>query len=154
MGGVSNAELRMAASSLYEGERKLRTEERRAPHGAQGVQSPTGPHSAGASAGQASPQSPFMAQSRHAQCADECPLLGVKRTSLNPSPMSANDPKRTSRCFQNSQGSHLVIIRIWKCRDPESVRLTTGANDDRSKFFPPTLGRVQGHSIIKGLKWY
>src|SRR4030095_9245360 len=26
---------------------------------------------------------PLMAQSRHAQCADECPLLGAKRTLTN-----------------------------------------------------------------------
>ena len=26
---------------------------------------------------------------------DECPLLGAKRTWPDPSPMSANDPKRT-----------------------------------------------------------
>ena len=31
----------------------------------------------------ASPVCPFMAQSRHAQCADECPLLGAKRTLTN-----------------------------------------------------------------------
>jgi hypothetical protein len=39
---------------------------------------------------------PLMAQSRHAQCADECPLFGVKRTSQIRPLMSANDPKRTS----------------------------------------------------------
>jgi hypothetical protein len=38
---------------------------------------------------------PLLAQSRHAQCADECPLLGVKRTWRGLVSMSANDPKRT-----------------------------------------------------------
>ena len=33
---------------------------------------------------------------RDAAHADECPLLGVKRTSLGRAPMSANDQKRTS----------------------------------------------------------
>ena len=28
-------------------------------------------------------QCPLMAQSRHAQCADKCPLLGAKRTLTN-----------------------------------------------------------------------
>src|SRR4029079_9855033 len=47
----------------------------------------------------ASNQSPclLLAQSGHAQCADECPLLGVKRTFLIRSLMSVNDPKRTLR---------------------------------------------------------
>ena len=39
----------------------------------------------------------LVAQSRHAQCADECPLLGAKRTSLIRFLMFANDPKRTLR---------------------------------------------------------
>ena len=38
---------------------------------------------------------PLLAQSRHAQCADECPLLGAKRTSTKCDAMSANDPKQT-----------------------------------------------------------
>ena len=29
-------------------------------------------------------QCPLLAQSRHAQCADECPLLGAKRTCDQP----------------------------------------------------------------------
>ena len=37
-----------------------------------------------------------MAQSRRANRADECLLLGAKRTSLIRSLMSANDPKPTS----------------------------------------------------------
>jgi hypothetical protein len=35
------------------------------------------------------------AQSRHHDCADECLLLGVKRTLIERSPMSAYDLKRT-----------------------------------------------------------
>jgi hypothetical protein len=43
--------------------------------------------------------SPLVAQSGHADCAAECPLLGVKRTSTGANPMSAFDPKRTlARC--------------------------------------------------------
>jgi hypothetical protein len=38
---------------------------------------------------------PLLAQSGHADCAAECPLLGVKRTSTGANPMSAFDPKRT-----------------------------------------------------------
>ena len=40
---------------------------------------------------------PHMAQSRHSDTLNQCPLSGVKRTSVAPSPMSAFDPKRTLR---------------------------------------------------------
>jgi hypothetical protein len=36
-----------------------------------------------------------LAQSGHPNRLNQCPLLGVKRTSVVPSPMSAFDPKRT-----------------------------------------------------------
>ena len=39
---------------------------------------------------------PLLAQSRHAQCADECLLWGAKRTWPSRRKMSASDPKRTS----------------------------------------------------------
>jgi hypothetical protein len=39
--------------------------------------------------------SPLVAQSRHLDRADECPLPGVKRTSKFKSVTSAFDPKRT-----------------------------------------------------------
>jgi hypothetical protein len=35
------------------------------------------------------------AQSGHSAVAVQCPLLGVKRTSMGGNPMSAFDPKRT-----------------------------------------------------------
>jgi hypothetical protein len=38
-----------------------------------------------------------MAQSGHGNCAGECPLSGVKRTSKFKSVTSAFDPKRTFR---------------------------------------------------------
>src|SRR6516165_342165 len=38
---------------------------------------------------------PLLAQSRHPASEFRCPLLGVKRTSVATSPMSAFDPKRT-----------------------------------------------------------
>ena len=40
---------------------------------------------------------PLMAQSGHDVLHCECPLSGVKRTSLLHRKMSANDPKRTLR---------------------------------------------------------
>src|SRR5215475_1838736 len=46
--------------------------------------------------------SPLLAQSRHFATEFRCPLLGVKRTSVVPSPMSASDPKRTlAEAFPN-----------------------------------------------------
>jgi len=38
---------------------------------------------------------PLLAQSRHPDTLNECPLLGVKRTSRGQALMSAFDPKRT-----------------------------------------------------------
>src|SRR5258707_12771968 len=40
---------------------------------------------------------PHLAQSGHQLGAEECPLLRVKRTSTEGTPMSANDPERTWR---------------------------------------------------------
>src|SRR5262249_49283024 len=37
----------------------------------------------------------LLAQSGHADCAQRCPLSGVKRTSAGADPTSAFDPKRT-----------------------------------------------------------
>jgi hypothetical protein len=53
-----------------------------------------------------------MAQSRHFDCRNECPLLSVKRTSQFAGIMSASDPKRTSRplnrvCFEGKADSVL-----------------------------------------------
>src|SRR6516165_10380701 len=39
---------------------------------------------------------PLLAQSGHRGSEFQCPLLGVKRTSLGHHRMSVNDPKRTS----------------------------------------------------------
>ena len=52
--------------------------------------------------------------SGHANRADECPFLGVKRTSLNPSPMSANDPKRTLAGAQLFRSSATAIAGAAK----------------------------------------
>jgi hypothetical protein len=41
-------------------------------------------------------QSPLLAQSGHLSLSSRCPLLGVKRTSVESGAMSAFDPKRTS----------------------------------------------------------
>ena len=38
---------------------------------------------------------PVLVQKGHHDCAEACPLLGVKRTLLGDASMSANDPKRT-----------------------------------------------------------
>jgi hypothetical protein len=64
-----------------------------------------------------------MAQSKHAQCADECPLSGAKRTSLIGWPMSANDPKRT---FHRSRDGIGRSFRGGKarCQLPDTVGLT------------------------------
>jgi hypothetical protein len=40
------------------------------------------------------PDFPFLAQSGHHDCAAECPLLEVKRTSMDAKPMSAFDPEQ------------------------------------------------------------
>ena len=40
-----------------------------------------------------------MALFGHPTCTDECPLSGVKRTSLIRSLMSAYDPKQTSEAW-------------------------------------------------------
>jgi hypothetical protein len=41
------------------------------------------------------PKCTLLAQSGHPNRAQQCPLLGVKRTSAATNPMSAFDPKRT-----------------------------------------------------------
>ena len=43
--------------------------------------------------------SPLLAQSGYRDTWNQCPLLGVKRTSIRESLMSAFDPKRTSQAF-------------------------------------------------------
>src|SRR6478672_8851662 len=53
----------------------------------------------------------LLAQSRHAQCADECPLSGVKRTSLIRSLMSANDPKQHWK-FQAQHTAHVAVLLL------------------------------------------
>jgi hypothetical protein len=50
-----------------------------------------------------------MALLGHPTCTEECPLSGVKRTSLIGWPMSANDPKRTSPV-----GGHLTPMRFYE----------------------------------------
>ena len=52
-------------------------------------------------------QCPLLAQSGHSKIVDQCPLLGVKRTSLPHRKMSAYDPKRTSPSL-----SYIVICRV------------------------------------------
>ena len=56
--------------------------------------------------------------------ADECPLLGVKRTSLIGSLMSANDPKRTF------QGPSLWVGKL----DSNARDRQTRQSDKRSPF--------------------
>src|SRR5689334_19178914 len=50
----------------------------------------------------------LLAQSGHHNCAAECPLSGVKRTSTGGNPMSAFDPKRTLRSYHLTTSSLLV----------------------------------------------
>src|SRR5438874_2732250 len=57
-------------------------------------------------------QWPLLAQSGHLDCAEGCPLLGVKRTSKFKSVTSALDPKRTSsrRSLQpQNDAKHLLV---------------------------------------------
>src|ERR1044071_1393892 len=42
---------------------------------------------------------PLLAQSGHGLFAEACPLLGVKRTSIEGAPMCANDPLQMSKSF-------------------------------------------------------
>src|SRR6476646_5434395 len=53
---------------------------------------------------------PLLAQSRHAQCADECPLLGAKRTWRGLVGVSANDPKRTPSLCLDQRGLQLSRV--------------------------------------------
>jgi len=46
------------------------------------------------------PECPLLAQNEHPNTLDQCPLLGVKRTSHKPRTMSAFDPKRTLASFR------------------------------------------------------
>jgi hypothetical protein len=50
---------------------------------------------------------PLLAQSGHHDCADECLLLEIKRTSEECGAMSVFDPKRTS------------VVRIALCTSPK-----------------------------------
>jgi hypothetical protein len=52
----------------------------------------------------------LLAQSRHTQCADECPLLGAKRTRRELVSTCANDPKRTL-ILENARGKPIPISR-------------------------------------------
>ena len=67
-------------------------------------------------------QCPLLAQSGHPTLIRQCPLLGVKRTSIEGGGMSANDPKRTSRNLDTTRrptGSRCVwetAYTIERCR--------------------------------------
>jgi hypothetical protein len=54
-------------------------------------------------------QCPLLALNGHAQCADECPLLGVKRTWCGLVSMSVNDPNRTFAFFHHAVVSCMNI---------------------------------------------
>ena len=60
----------------------------------------------GASARQASPQSPFLSQNGHASSFAECPLSGVKRTSRGHRGMSY---------FLLASGSCVTLANAWLC---------------------------------------
>ena len=64
-----------------------------------------------------------MAQSRHSNCRDECPLWEAKRTLQFRGDMSGDDPNRTVQPFQTF--SFLSILRpmekpidwnVWRVR--------------------------------------
>src|SRR5262249_53511730 len=50
---------------------------------------------------------PLLAQSRHPDALNQCPLLGVKRTLVGGATMSAFDPKRTPAMAAG------VVDRLW-----------------------------------------
>src|ERR1700730_3584897 len=66
---------------------------------------------------------PHMAQSRHAQCADECPLLGAKRTLTN-------------------RG---LPISILSTRPSKAGLRTENSSPHGSQQTPPPLARSEGH---------
>jgi hypothetical protein len=75
-----------------------------------------------------------MAQSRHLDCAEGCPLSGVKRTSKFKSVTSAFDPKRTfqSRYLPRPSGAFVhESQRFWAAHVAglESVKLETSIFD-------------------------
>jgi hypothetical protein len=67
----------------------------------------------------------LVAQSRHAQCADECLLTGVKRTWHGLVSMSANDPERTSAPHVTNS---LVAV--------QSLKVSLRMSDQRLFYYP------------------
>ena len=55
---------------------------------------------------------PLLAQSGLLDAANQCPLLGVERTSLGHSEMSAFDPKRTSGGRWRSAGTVAEALSV------------------------------------------
>src|SRR5262249_45358505 len=78
--------------------------------------------------------SPLLAQSRHHHSRQRCLLLGVKRTSQKCTPMSANDPKRTSSSlppypFRNTAADWYdpVLSRGAAMRRRDFIRVVVGS---------------------------
>src|SRR5262249_34730452 len=112
---------------------------------------------------------PHMAQSRHPNSLNECPLLGVKRTSHRLTPMSAFDPKRTlpsavlttrRLAIHNQGGNGKISLLDSLSRDGPSLPFPAallGAHDwrwiagsDRSPELGIAIARTVGGSHCRG----
>ena len=79
------------------------------------------------------PECPLLAQRGHANDPQRCPLLGVKRTSVATSPMSAFDPKRTLAvkiCCDAQADHHArmqwhVILGLGATHEAAGIRYTS-----------------------------
>src|SRR5262249_55771621 len=80
------------------------------------------------------PQCPLLAQSGHHDRAEPCPLLGVKRTSIELSAMSASDPKQKwtlGSCRSGSAQLSPWPIAIWiKVKNPNASAVMREAGED------------------------
>src|SRR5262249_7509115 len=69
-----------------------------------------------------SAECPLLAQSRHALALCKCLLLGVKRTW----PMSAYDPKRTSRILRGLRGPTHSLKAALNLEDGSALEVVAG----------------------------
>src|SRR6516225_5421723 len=60
----------------------------------------------------------LLAQSGHSDCAQQCPLSGVKRTLRGRALMSAFDPKRTLKIGDNVVGAYRYGASVFRLNHP------------------------------------
>jgi hypothetical protein len=72
---------------------------------------------------------PLLARSGRCHRAEQCLLLGAKRTSMGGSPMSGFDPKRTSATLPQNKTPAMRAgsISHYRCRDNSAIPPTTTA---------------------------